>query len=91
MGRSSYRRALERLCRCLPVGDLSTWNADERTAFYLWALPLDLIDDLEDWSAAERKALVALVKAKGEATETRHQLLLRTHARLRAAWAKVAR
>lgn len=87
----AMRRALERLCRCLPVGDLSTWNADERTAFYLWALPLDLIDDLEDWSAAERKALVALVKAKGEATETRHQLLLRTHAHLRAAWAKVAR
>lgn len=87
----AMRCALERLCRCLPVGDLSTWTADERTALYLWALPLDLIDDLERWSLPERRALVALVKAKGEATETRHQLLLRKHARLRAAWATVTR
>ncbi|NUQ16763.1 MAG: hypothetical protein HUU33_15745, partial [Flavobacteriales bacterium] len=49
------------------------------------------IDDLERWSLAERRALVALVKAKGEATETRHQLLRRRHARLRAAWARAAR
>ncbi len=87
----AMRRALERLCRCLPVGDLKEWTPDERAALYLVALPLDLIHDLEGWNAAERKALVALIKAKGEATETRHQRLLRRHARLRAAWAKVAR
>lgn len=87
----AMRHALQRLCACLPVGDLGTWPPDQRTALYLWALPLDLIDDLERWSLAERRALVALVKAKGEATETRHQLLLRRHARLRAAWARAAR
>lgn len=87
----AMRRALERLCRCLPVGDRKEWTPDERAALHLLALPLDLVDDLEDWGAAERKALAALIKAKGEATETRHQRLLQRHARLRAAWAKVAR
>ncbi len=86
----ALRRALERLCACLPLGDPIGWPPDLRTALYLWALPLDLVDDLERWSAAERRALVALLKAKGEATETRHQLLLQRHARLRTAWARVA-
>lgn len=80
------RKTLERLGHALPLGDLAQWSADERNALYLWALPLDLIKDLERWPTVERKRLVTLIRAKGAATETRHQELLARMPRLLRAW-----
>lgn len=57
-------------------------------ALGLWALPLDLIDDLESWTVAERRTLARILRAKGEASETRHQQLLRAHTRLLHGWAR---
>jgi hypothetical protein len=54
----------------------------------LWALPLDLVHDLESWSPAERRKLAQLLRAKGAPSETQHQQLLRTHRRLLEGWAR---
>lgn len=68
-----------------------TWTAPERLMLERWLLPLDLIDDLEHWSPAERRRLAHVIRSKGEANERRHQRLLRRHSRLLSAWAMAAR
>jgi hypothetical protein len=85
----AMRRALERLGKALPLGDLAEWSHEERTALYLWALPLDMIDGLGRWSATDRKRLVALIRAKGAAAETRHQEFMARMPRLLEAWSAV--
>jgi hypothetical protein len=87
----AMRFALERLGNTLPLGDLAQWSAEQRVTLYLWALPLDLVDGLEQWSLAEKRGLVALIRSKAEAEETKHQLLLARAGRLRAAWTSHAR
>lgn len=86
----AMRQALARLGRTLPLGDLVEWSPDERAALYLWALPLDLIADLEQWPKVDQRGLVALIKAKSAPMETEHQLRFTKALRLRAAWARVA-
>lgn len=80
------RTALRRLGHVLPDGSTDGWTAPERAALALWALPLDLVDDLERWPTADRRRLAEVVRAKGAPTETRHQWLLARHRRLLAAW-----
>ncbi len=87
----AIRGALERLGKALPLGDLADWSPEERTALYLWALPLDMVEGLERWPARERKRLVAMIKAKGAATETAHQASLNRHRRVQEAWHRLAR
>lgn len=86
----AMRRALERLSDTLPLGDLAEWLPEQRTALYLWALPLDMIEDLESWPADDHRKLVALIKAKADATETAHQKLLPQVDRLLQAWSRAA-
>ncbi len=85
----AMRCALGRLGASLPLGDLAEWSSDERSALYLWALPLDMITDLGGWSMRERKQLVAIIRAKGAATETRHQEFMARMPRLLEAWSAV--
>ncbi len=84
--RRALRAALRRLHTTLPLGDTTLWSADERRALELWALAIDVVRDLEQWSVSDRRALVRIIKAKGAATETAHQRLLAMHARLLEAW-----
>lgn len=81
----AMRQAVARLTKALPFGDLMRWTAAERVACQLWALPLDLIPDLERWTISQRRQLVAIIRAKGAATETRHQRLLARAQKLLAA------
>jgi len=60
----------------------------EQEALRLWALPLDLVSDLESWSRRERRTLARLLRAKGAPSETRHQQLLRTHQCVLKGWAR---
>ncbi len=64
---------------------LDRWNEDERRAFSTWALVLALIPDLEQWSAAEKRAVAAIIRAKAGPDEARYLRLLQAHARLRRA------
>jgi hypothetical protein len=82
----AMRKSLERMGAVLPLGDLAKWTHDERTGLYLWALPLDLIPDLEKWSSRDRQRLVATIKAKGARSETRHQEHLKELQPLLNAW-----
>jgi hypothetical protein len=86
----AMRRALTRLGEALPLGDLARWSADERAALYLWALPLDLVGDLEHWPARERDRLVRAMKAKAAMTETQVQQQLARCTLLLNAWSGVA-
>jgi hypothetical protein len=56
------------------------------TAYSLWALPLDLVPDLPAWPNDERRRLDAIICAKGEPNERRHQRLLAKLPRLLDAW-----
>ncbi|HEY2798609.1 MAG TPA: hypothetical protein VGK26_12025 [Thermoanaerobaculia bacterium] len=56
-----------------------------RRAFSELALVLDLIPDLERWSAAERRAAAAVVRAKAGPLERAYLRGLQRHARLRRA------
>lgn len=81
--------AIRRACstsvaRGLGVRPLS-WPAPERRAFDDLALLLGLVRGLPNWSPAERKAAVAICRAKGGLDERRYLRLLQRHARLRAA------
>ncbi len=56
-----------------------------RRAFSALALVLDLIPDLERWSAAERRAAAEIVRAKAGSSERAYLRGLQRHARLRRA------
>jgi len=75
-------KALARVRAVLDIGDLGSWSTSELLALELWALPLDMITDLEQWPRTERDRLRALVRSKGQRTETLHQRQLAAAGRL---------
>jgi hypothetical protein len=82
---AAMEQAIARLHRLLPLGNTGTWTTEERAALSLWALALDMIDELGDLPPNALRSLVALVRAKGAATEREHQQrLMRHHALLKA-------
>lgn len=84
------RRATARLATLLPRTALRTWSPAQRDAFARWRVALDAISDLAQWTPTERRALLAVVRHKGDADERRHQALLRAHPRLLDAWRRLA-
>lgn len=84
------RDCVRRVARLTGATARGTWPAPERAAFEELAPAIDLLPDVAHWSAADRKALVPLLRAKGARTEDRYLTLLRDHPRLLRAWAAVA-
>lgn len=76
------RHAFERLCDLLG----GSWDGARGEALRKLAPALDLIPDLERWTAAERRLLTAVICAKAEGSERDYLLATRRHSRLRAAW-----
>ncbi len=87
---SAARRCAERVRKVLGVSDHRQWPVEEQRAFIDLAPAIDLIPDLSSWTAQEKRALLALMRAKGQITEERYITALRAHKRLMAAWAKAA-
>jgi hypothetical protein len=56
---------------------------DERRAFENLALVLALIDDLDQWTGREKKALVQIIRAKAGASEADYARLMQNHEKLR--------
>ncbi len=83
------RAALRTVARALGVGDRDRWRETERSAFRALALLLAQIPGLARWPAADRRALVALIRAKG-GDEFRFHGILQRSARLRAALTALA-
>lgn len=82
----AMRSALARVTRALGPTRASRLGRTDRAAYQLWALPLDLVSDLESWPLRARRQLDAIVRAKGALNEWRHQRLLSRLPRLLAAW-----
>jgi hypothetical protein len=61
------------------------FDEDERRALSNLSLPLALIPDLARWTGEEKRAVVAIIRAKAGADESRYLRRLRRHARLRRA------
>ena len=74
----------------LGAGPAAGWSAGERQSFERWA-PLALIlPGVARWSAAEKRALAGVMRAKGGRRETDFVRAFDGHAKLRAAVAKLA-
>jgi hypothetical protein len=78
------RATATRLAGTLHVS-LNQLNARERWAFENFAVTLSLVRDLKRWTPDEKRLLVAIIRAKAGATETRYLRLLQQHTRLRDA------
>ena len=78
------RTALRRVARKLGARP-EAWPEAERRAFEDFALVLDWIRDLPRWSRAEKRGLLAVVRAKAGRDEVRYLRLMQRHGRLRDA------
>jgi len=86
---AAERWALRRAASDLNVRGLATWPSDERASFGRLSVLLGPIRRLSGWSDAEKKTLVALMRAKGGVRERSYVWKLRRHGRLRAALAEL--
>jgi len=85
------RASTERVGRTLGAARRAGWPAAERRAFARMSLVAALIPDLGTWSSAERRALVALMRAKGGDSEMDYTRRLDGHLRLRRSLEALAR
>lgn len=75
----------------LGAGPGAGWSAGERQAFERWAPLALMLPGVARWSAAERRALAAVMRAKGGRRESDFVHAFDAHAKLRAAVARLAR
>jgi hypothetical protein len=61
------------------------WSAGERLLWRRWAPLVAALPEIDRWSARERAALVAAIRAKGSARESNAVALMTSHGPLRAA------
>lgn len=87
--REGAARACERTARrALGLSSVRGWSSGERLALESWAPLLSLLAEeaqLAAWTAGERRALIAVVRAKGGRREADFVPRFDRHARLRAA------
>jgi hypothetical protein len=76
--------------KLLGAGPASGWSAGERQSFERWAPLALLLPGVSRWSAAEKRALAGVMRAKGGVRETDYVRAFDGHAKLRAAVAKLA-
>jgi len=86
----SDREAASRTCRAeaasrLGAGPDRRWTAGETLAWERWSPLVMALPGLERWSAAERRALAEVIRAKGGRRETEFVRRFDAHARLRSA------
>ena len=87
--RTAAEKAATRIvARALGVDRGDRWRESERRAFRALAPLVAQIPDLEDWPPADKRALVALIRAKGSDEFRFHDRLAR-HRRLRNALASI--
>jgi len=77
------RACAARVARALGVGRRAGWTREERRALDGLGLVAALVPDLAAWPAGDRRALAAVLRAKGSGSERRYTRLLDGHRRLR--------
>ena len=85
------RESTERVGGVLDAARRTGWPTAERRAFARMSLVAALIPDLGAWSSAQRRALVALMRAKGGPSEMDYARRLDGHVRLRCSLEALAR
>ena len=85
------RAATERVARALGASRRGAWPSAERRAFERMSLVAALIPNLEAWSSADRRALLASMRAKGSGSEMDYARRLDGHQKLRRALEDLAR
>lgn len=88
---AGLRRLGQAAARRLGFGGLGRLAPSERLAFERWAPLIDLIPDVERWRAAEKRAAVAVLRAKGGRHESDFVRLFDAHSRLRRGILRLAR
>jgi hypothetical protein len=86
---AAEREAIAVATRALGAGGQGRWPESERRAFGRLALLVAQIDDLDRWPAADKRALIAVMRAKG-GDEFRFHRLVSRHRRLRDALVRLA-
>lgn len=81
----ALRECAARVARALGVRNRAAWSREERRAFDQLSLVAALIPDLGAWPARDRQALVAVMRAKGGASEREYARRLDGHRRLQRA------
>lgn len=87
---AAVRAATSRLAAAIGENAPTRWHGAERGAFEAFALLLDLVPDLEDWTKGDLRALLPLVQSKAGASERDYARLMDRHRRLRATLAAAA-
>jgi hypothetical protein len=78
---AAARESTARARRALGATRWTAWPSAERRAFAQMSLVARLITDLEKWTAAERRHLVRVFRAKGSGSERAYARLLDSHRR----------
>ena len=89
--RAAQQWSCRRAKRDLNVRGMASWPKDQQASFRKMSVLLGPMAGLSSWPAAEKAALVQIMRAKGGISERTYVRLLRKHARLRAALANLAR
>ncbi len=87
----AMRECTARVARALGARSRMAWSREERRAFDRLSLVAALIPDLAAWPARDRRALVAVMRAKGSGSEREYARRLDGHHRLREALERLAR
>jgi hypothetical protein len=80
--------AIAQLTRVLGFRE-SGWRETALSALHDFAITLSLVDDLNQWSESEKRALVKIIRAKTASDESGYLKLMQKHARLRNAVVKL--
>ena len=67
---AAERQIAKRLAADLGVRSMKNWPAAERRAFTMLAPAVSIVPRLASWSSAERRGVVAMMRAKGHARES---------------------
>jgi hypothetical protein len=80
----------EETARLLGVRSQRGWSADERRAWRRWSPLVQVLPGIARWPAADRRALVGVIRAKGGRRESGFALGFDRHRRLREAVRRLA-
>ena len=75
----------------LGVATMAGFTEGERIAWERWCPLVMLLDEIEDWSARDKRALVGVIRAKGSRSERDYVRRFDRHQKLRQALANIAR
>jgi hypothetical protein len=76
--------------RMLDARSLRGWSAAELQAWTRWSPLVHVLPGIDRWDAADRRALVAVIRAKGGRRESEFALRFDRHRKLRTAVARLA-